>query len=83
MRPATVLQTLHWMKRDSRFQTSTLLKLFDLAYFYQHRELNDLRIIQDARRMRQDGYVPPYVVLFLRKRVHPKMLIVNNDRRDQ
>ena len=82
MRPATVLQTLRWMKRDSRFQTATLLKLFDLAYFYQHKELNDLRIIQDARRMRNEGYVPPYVAHFIRKRVYPKMLIVNNDKHD-
>ncbi len=81
MRPATVLQTLQWMKRDNRFQTSTLLKLFDLAYFYQHRELNDMRIIQDARRMRQEGYVPSYVTHFLRERVYPKMLIVNNDQK--
>lgn len=83
MRPATVLQTLRWMKRDNRFQTSSLLKLFDLAYFYQHKELNDLRIIRDERRMRQEGYVPPYVARFIRKRVYPKMLIVNNDRYDE
>ena len=83
MRPATVLQTLRWMKRDNRFQTSSLLKLFDLAYFYQHKELNDLRIIRDERRMRQEGHVPPYVAHFIRKRVYPKMLIVNNDRYDK
>ncbi len=80
MRPATVLQTLRWMKRDNRFQTSSLLRLFDLAYFYHHRELDDLRIIRDERRMRNEGYVPPYVAHFIRTRVYPKMLIVNDER---
>ncbi len=80
MRPATVLQTLRWMKRDSRFQTSSLLKLFDLAYFYHHKELDDLRIIRDERRMRHEWHVPSYVADFIRKCVYPEMLIVNHDK---
>ena len=81
MTPTCVKQILRWLRQSERVtydnQKLTMYSLFKIAMHDQFGHWNENLLQSDMARFERDGYMPAYLVVFMRKRMYPFFLIVN------
>ena len=75
MSPRCVTTVLSWLQRSEKVtyenQQLTLYNLFKIAMYQSFGYWNENLLQSDIARFQRDGYLPAYLVRFLRDRLYP------------
>jgi len=81
MTPTCVKQILLWLRMTDRVtydnQKLTLYSLFKIAMHDQFGHWQEALLQHDMARFERDGYMPAYLVVFLRKKLYGFFLLEN------
>ena len=81
MTPICVKQIVRWLQQSDRVtydnESITLYSLFKIAMHDSFEHWNENLIQSDMARFERDGYMPAYLVVFMRKKMYPFFLLEN------